>query len=426
MNRLLAALLVGCVVVGGRAFAQPPPPPGEPPGTLRVFIDCPDGCDSTYLRTELNVVDHVRDREVADVHVLITERGTGGGGTEFTVTLIGLKRFASIQETVTYASQPGDTDDAERRGVLRAIKVGLVRYLIQTPLANRIEVTFKPVDEEDEGRRGQTTDDRWNFWVFRVRGNTDTNGEESGTSLRLSGSFAATRVTEQWKSSVNLGLNYRRNRYVFEEEDEPDYVSISRDSAVSGTLIKSMGSHWGGGAKLSMASSTYTNHERLFRLAPAIEYNVFPYAETTRRQLTFRYTVGLLHAKYLEETLYGKLEESLLNHALAANWDMKQPWGTLDVQVEASQYLPELSKYRISLEGDAEIRLFKGFSLDIGAGTSRIRDQVYLPSGQATQEEVLLRLRQIATAYDYGFSIGFSYSFGSVYNNVVNSRLSGF
>jgi hypothetical protein len=72
------------------------------------------------------------------------------------------------------------------------------------------------------------------------------------------------------------------------------------------------------------------------------------------------------------------------------------------------------------------VRLFKGFSLSLYGNASRIRNQIYLPAEGATDEEVLLRLRQIATGYDYGFSVGFSYTFGSVFNNVVNARLSAF
>jgi hypothetical protein len=105
---------------------------------------------------------------------------------------------------------------------------------------------------------------------------------------------------------------------------------------------------------------------------------------------------------------------------------MQEPWGNLDLQFDASQYIPDGYKYRLSIEGDAEVRLFKGFSLNLYGGTSRIRNQIYLPAEGATDEEVLLRLRQLATGYDYGFSIGFSYTFGSVFNNAVNARLSAF
>ena len=435
MRSVLLTTMTACVLLGRVAAAQPPPPPGPPPPhgppppAVRVFVDCHGGCDSTYIRSELNFVDHVRDREVADVHLLITTKGTGGGGTEYTISFIGLRRFEAIQEKLIYATQPGDTDDEIRRGLVRTLKLGLVRYMLQTPLRGSLDVSFRPPRERPEAS-GQTTDDPWNFWVYRVRGNLYTSGEESSTSVYLSGAASASRVTEAWKSSVNLGLNYRQNTYKFDEEDgeeaEEDYTSITRDSSASATLIKTLGGHWGAGLRVSLSSSTYTNQAHTFRVSPAVEYNIFPYAETTRRQLTVRYSMGLNRLNYREITIYEKMNETLMSHALAVNMDMRQPWGTLDVQVGASQYLPDSSKNRLSIEGDLEVRLFKGFSLDVGAGTSFIRDQIYLPAGEATQAEILLRQRQIATSYDYGFSVGFSYTFGSVYNNVVNSRLSGF
>lgn len=36
-----------------------------------------------------------------------------------------------------------------------------------------------------------------------------------------------------------------------------------------------------------MPSSTYLNQELKVRAAPAVEYNVYPYSESTRKQLTF-------------------------------------------------------------------------------------------------------------------------------------------
>jgi hypothetical protein len=52
----------------------------------------------------------------------------------------------------------------------------------------------------------------------------------------------------------------------------------------------------------------------------------------------------------------------------------------------------------------------------------RVRDQIGLPKGDATTEEVLLRLRQLATGYTYYLNFGFSYSFGSIFNSTVNPR----
>ncbi|MFH1686770.1 MAG: hypothetical protein ABIE70_04525 [bacterium] len=42
--------------------------------------------------------------------------------------------------------------------------------------------------------------------------------------------------------------------------------------------------------------------------------------------------------------------------------------------------------------------------------------------GEASDEDVLLRRHELATSYDYYMSVGISYTFGSIYNDVVNAR----
>ena len=51
-----------------------------------------------------------------------------------------------------------------------------------------------------------------------------------------------------------------------------------------------------------------------------------------------------------------------------------------------------------------------------------INDQLNLRKGDLTEAERLLRLKEQATNYSIGGSIGLSYTFGSIYNNVVNPR----
>ena len=51
-----------------------------------------------------------------------------------------------------------------------------------------------------------------------------------------------------------------------------------------------------------------------------------------------------------------------------------------------------------------------------------MHDQLYLRAGAASDEEILLRRQRLATSYRYEFSVGFSYQFGSIFNNVVNPR----
>jgi hypothetical protein len=41
------------------------------------------------------------------------------------------------------------------------------------------------------------------------------------------------------------------------------------------------------------------------------------------------------------------------------------------------------------------------------------------------KEVILLRQRQLLTGYQYYFNFGISYSFGSLFNNIVNPRFGG-
>ena len=104
---------------------------------------------------------------------------------------------------------------------------------------------------------------------------------------------------------------------------------------------------------------------------------------------------------------------------------LRQPWGTASASVNLSQYLTNPSKYSISAFGATNIRLFKGFSFNVFTDISRPRDQIYLPRGEATTEEILVRQRQLATGYQYFVNFGITYSFGSIFNNIVNPRFGG-
>ena len=77
------------------------------------------------------------------------------------------------------------------------------------------------------------------------------------------------------------------------------------------------------------------------------------------------------------------------------------------------------------MNGFVQLRLFRGFSLNVNGFYAWVRDQLFLPAGAASTEEILLRQRQLETSFTYFTSIGFSYQFGSIFNNVVNPRFGG-
>ncbi len=104
---------------------------------------------------------------------------------------------------------------------------------------------------------------------------------------------------------------------------------------------------------------------------------------------------------------------------------MTETWGSALAGVEASQYLGEPGRNKLSFFGSLDISLFKGFGLNVNGDLSRIRDQVNLPAGEATPEEILLQQRELATDFRFSVSAGFTYTFGSIYSNVVNPRFGG-
>ena len=76
----------------------------------------------------------------------------------------------------------------------------------------------------------------------------------------------------------------------------------------------------------------------------------------------------------------------------------------------------------MTLSGNVNVRLFRGFSIRMSGNYSWIRDQLFVAAGGATDEQILLRQRQLETGYRYFTSFGIEYQFGSIFNNVVNPR----
>lgn len=393
-----------------------------------VFIECKEFfCDNEYLRTEITFVNHVRDRQSADVHVLGTAQPTGAGGRELMLQFIGQRRFAGRAETLRYVVEPNQSEDTVRVGLVRTIKVGLLPYVAQTPLINDFQITYRPRTGAGQPPAATSVRDPWDFWVFRARVGGGAEGEESATEASLNGSMSANRITENWKININSTVNYRQETFKLdpeeqEEEGRSTFKSVRRNAALSSLIVKSLTNHWSAGARASLSSSTFVNQDRALRVAPGFEFNVFPYREATRRQFVIQYNVGVTRVNYDRPTVFEKTAETLYDQSIIASLDVKQRWGTAEMSFEASHFLNDPGKNHMTLFGFVDLKLFRGLSLNVDGGFDRIHDQVYLAAGEATTEEILVRQRQLLTGYRYEFGFGVTYTFGSVFNNVVNPR----
>ena len=394
------------------------------PEILRVFLDCPDGdCDFDYLRQAITFVNIVRDRKDSDVHVLVTSQRTGGGGWDCTINMLGQGPFAKMDRVIHYVTKSTDTSDETRKGIAQRLKLGLVQYVAEHPVAAELDVSHRRPAQAGTQGASRGSRDPWNAWVFSTSASLSASGASQQSSSSFSGSFSANRITEAWKFTSSASAYYSRSQYDF--DDGTTFTAVTREFGANGMLVKSLGAHWAAGGRISASSSTYTNQRVALRAAPAIEYDLFPYAQSTRRQLTINYSVGLNRNEYHEVTVFDKLAETLVDHKALVSLDLKQPWGSNSTSFEFSQYLNDPEKHHVLLYNGTSVRLFKGFSLNVNGSVSRVRDQIYLPKGEASAEEVLASLRQLATSYRYSLRIGLSYRFGSIYNNVVNPRFSG-
>jgi len=384
-----------------------------------VFLDCHQ-CDLDYLRRNVGWVDYMRDRTDADLHVLVTVQGTGGGGLAWNVNVIGLGRFASHDHTHTFTTPQTATSDDHRREFARVFKLALVDYAAESPLMSELDVTWRP---PATGGPAQPQHDPWNYWVFRSSAGGSSSGERQNTSSSYRVSFSANRVTEDWKISLSGNSSINRSEF---EVDDTTTVESRRDSwSTNGLVVKSLGPKWSLGGRVSLSHSSFSNTDRALTVAPGIEYDFFPYAESSQRSLTVQYTIGVLHNTYREITVFDKLTDTVPNHAVTLSLGLRQPWGSVGAQASYQQHLNNTDRYRASLFGNTDVRLFRGFSFNVFASYNKINDQISLPKGGATRDEILLRLRQLATNYSYSVSFGLSYSFGSIYNNIVNPRFGG-
>lgn len=410
-------LVVACALAWLAAAAPAQAQEPDRHGPLRVFLDC-GRCDFDFIRREIAFVDYVRDPKEAEVHILVTTQPTASGGTEFLFQFIGLGRFAAVDDEARYLSSQLESEDERRNGYTRIIKLGLVRYVISTAPAENLQLIYRPGQSPASGPA--VVNDPWSFWVFRIRGNGSVNGEQSNSANQLSTFLSANRTTEAWKINMSASLNYRVNRYTLSDGEK--VRDESYDHNVGGIAAKSLGDHWAAAMRARIGGSTYLNQDRAARVAAGVEFNVFPYAESSRRQLTVQFVAGINSFRYHETTIYGKNSETAGDGVLVASFDVRKPWGSSGVSFEASSYFHDPGRHRLVVDGDIDIRVFKGFSVNVGGSASRVRDQLYLKAGEATDEEILLRRRQLATAYRYRLQAGVSYTFGSIFNNVVNPR----
>lgn len=380
---------------------------------VKIFLDC-QSCDMNYTRQQIPYVNFVRDVKEAQVFILITQQNAGSGGTQYTFTFQGLGIYNGMNDTLVYTSNPDETSTIVREKKNNRLQMGLMKYVARTPVSSEIEIRYNAELEREQ------VVDKWNNWVFSLGTEPQFQAEESDRQLQLRNSFNVTKVTPDIKFELELDQSYNRRRVI--EDDDFDTTYVTNEFQGDNLFVKSLGEHWSAGIKWNIGTSTRENYGFRTDILPSVEYDLFPYSEATHRQLRFLYSLGMQYNNYNDSTIYNKLKENLFKQEFNIAFQIQKKWGSVNLSLLASNYMNDFSKNRVELNTSLNLRIFKGLALQISGGIAHINDQVNLKKGDISEADRLLELRELSTQYRIEGGIGLTYTFGSIYNNVVNPR----
>ncbi|MFT6843556.1 MAG: hypothetical protein ACJASR_002339 [Psychroserpens sp.] len=419
----------------------------SPSNKLRVFIDGCErrdgGCDMDFIRTEITAVDFYLDNQTADVFLLINNNRSGGGGRQYQLLFIGQQNIhAGKRDTLYVNTKQTDTNFEVRERLTRFIKLGLAPFVAKTTAGEEIEINMKTNSgiPEDTGRE---IVDPWNYWVLNLGSDANIELEELSSDINIGGDIDINRITDEWKISLSGRIDERLRRTIqkvprVDDNGNPvldeggkqiiDEVNNNFDVSEFGfshQLVKSISPQWSYGYDIAGRQNTRFNYQFQTSFRPAVEYNFFSESVQNSKFLRVNYGVEVRNNRYIEETIYGVLKETRVLHSLRASLGLNQRWGNLEVGYRLRNYLDDFSSWSTGLNISAEVRVTGNFSFYIRAEGNYVKDQIYLGSGDFTEQDILSGRVTLPSAYNINTRFGFNYRFGSNLNNFVNRRFFG-
>jgi hypothetical protein len=380
-----------------------------------VFLDC-EFCASNFFKQEINYVNFVRDRRLADIYILGTLTGLPGGANVFSFYFVGQKKFQGQKDTLVFKSVPNMSDGDAREGILTATKRGLLKYLLQTPLINKITYTI----DAGEGMGEDKIKDKWNYWLFNLNANMNGGGNSYTDNLSANGNISANRTTKKLRTET--GGWYNLNKQRFKVNDSTTVTGRQESLGGYHLLAFTVGEHFAVGQFATYFQSTQQNLRNSISYYPGVEYNAFSYGEAGRRQLRFIYRIGARYQDYFETTVYDKKNELYALHAFVVQWSQIEKWGNVYLSAGAWHYLNYPHNYSASIYPSINFNPLKGLRVGLWCGFSVVNDQFYLRRSEATANEIILSQVQLKTDYNFNYGFNVNYTFGSKYNNIINVR----
>jgi hypothetical protein len=379
---------------------------------LKVFLDC--DCDENYLKQNTSFLKYVRDQDLADIEIFILDVYTPTGSRSFEINIDGNNIYHEISTSSKVVGYSNDTSSTLRDKLLNKVKLALVPFLDEGGYNIKIDVDSNLDDYS-------TKDDKWKNWVFELSGSYNNDKEETRKTNRYEIEFEIDKLTPEWR----IGIDFSRsesNRNFFSNDNI--YSSNRKTTSLRARVVRSVSNHFSLGAFVGGFQNTYENIDFQRYIMPAIEYSLFPYEDVLSREVTLAYRIGTGKRNYIEKTIYGYTKQIVYPHGLTLNVKFRKKWGNISSYLRGDQFLNDGTKKRLSLRSSLDIRVLEGLAVRFSSNINLIRDQYNLAASSTSSiEDLLLQQRQIATDYKTSFSVGLSYTFGSIYNSVINTRL---
>ena len=378
---------------------------------LKAYLDC--RCDQNYLKQQTSFLEHVRDQNLADIEIFIIDIRNPTGTRTFEIKVDGNNEYKEISSSTLVSGYANDTSSTLRDKLLNKLKLALIPFLDKASYNIKVDVDSNFDDLT-------VNDDNWKNWVFELSGSYNDDKEESRKTNRYELEFEIDKLTPEWRIGMEIKRNESNGKFF---SNDKVYTSNRKTTSISGRVVRSISDHFSVGVFSSAYQNTYENIDFNRYIAPAIEYSFYPYKDVLSKEITLAYRIGIGKRNYIEKTIYGYEKQKLSSQTLSLNIRFRQKWGNISSYLNATQFLNDGTKKRFSLRSDLDLRVFQGLAVRFSGNVNLIREQYSLAAVSTSIEELLLQQRQIATDYRTNFSVGLSYTFGSIYNSVINTRL---
>lgn len=388
---------------------------------LKIFVEGTQ-LDFNYIRNNTPFVDFVNDPKVCDIHIIAQRQFTGGGGIRYSFEYNSI----SFSEIPTFKLScyvlANESDEIARKKITQALQSGLMPFINEKEGLS--EVTIISVERsrsENELSKDSSITDPWNNWTFRLGTSIGFEGEDRRSNLEYNFYGRADKITDAWK--ISNQYDYERSVSIIERENGENIRTVRKYQDADIRYVLSLNPHWSTGLFIQLEQSTYRNIKWSYEGIPAIQYNIYDWKDSDRKQFTFSYYIGPTHNKYFETTIINKDQEWLWKQVAEIRFNRVETWGEIDFSLEGGNYFPGFENYFIESDFEISYRISRGVSINFEIRAESIHNQVYLSLSELSDEELLLNTRKLPTSFEYSGRIGISFQFGSIFNNVVNERL---